>query len=123
MERVLRLNTVGPALVAKHFLPLLAPDRKAVFDQRTCCAVGPNEAVRDIECIDESGASRMHVERGDPAQSEPALQIRHGQNWRFSIEAAQNIDRALDGSHTLDRLGAQTNLPCVRVMDTMYNLY
>lgn len=31
MERVFRLNTIGPALVAKHFLPLLAKDRKAVF--------------------------------------------------------------------------------------------
>ncbi len=31
MERVFRVNTVGPALVAKHFLPLLARDRKAVF--------------------------------------------------------------------------------------------
>ena len=31
MDRVFRLNTVGPALVAKHFLPLLAKDDKAVF--------------------------------------------------------------------------------------------
>ena len=31
MERVFRLNTIGPALVAKHFLPLLARDRKSVF--------------------------------------------------------------------------------------------
>ena len=31
MERVFRINTIGPALVAKHFLPLLARDRKAVF--------------------------------------------------------------------------------------------
>ena len=31
MERVFRINTVGPALVAKHFLPLLARDRKAAF--------------------------------------------------------------------------------------------
>lgn len=31
MLRVLRINTVGPAMVAKHFLPLLACDRKAVF--------------------------------------------------------------------------------------------
>jgi NAD(P)-dependent dehydrogenase (short-subunit alcohol dehydrogenase family) len=31
MERVFRLNTIGPALVAKHFLPLLASDRKSVF--------------------------------------------------------------------------------------------
>ena len=30
-ERVLRINTVGPALAAKHFLPLLPRDRKAVF--------------------------------------------------------------------------------------------
>lgn len=28
---VYRVNTVGPALVAKHFLPLLARDRKSVF--------------------------------------------------------------------------------------------
>lgn len=31
MERAFRINTIGPALVAKHFLPLLARDRKAVF--------------------------------------------------------------------------------------------
>jgi NAD(P)-dependent dehydrogenase (short-subunit alcohol dehydrogenase family) len=31
MERVFRINTIGPVLVAKHFLPLLASDRKSVF--------------------------------------------------------------------------------------------
>jgi NAD(P)-dependent dehydrogenase (short-subunit alcohol dehydrogenase family) len=31
LERVYRVNTVGPALVAKHFLPLLARDRKSAF--------------------------------------------------------------------------------------------
>ncbi len=31
LERVFRINTFGPALVAKHFLPLLPRDRKAVF--------------------------------------------------------------------------------------------
>lgn len=31
MEKTFRLNTIGPALVAKHFLPLLARDRKAAF--------------------------------------------------------------------------------------------
>lgn len=31
MERAFRINATGPALVAKHFLPLLAEDRKAVF--------------------------------------------------------------------------------------------
>jgi NAD(P)-dependent dehydrogenase (short-subunit alcohol dehydrogenase family) len=31
MERVFRLNTIGPSLVAKHFLPLLASQRKSVF--------------------------------------------------------------------------------------------
>ncbi|MEC9152536.1 MAG: SDR family NAD(P)-dependent oxidoreductase, partial [Pseudomonadota bacterium] len=31
LERVFRINTIGPALVAKHFLPLLAKDRKTVF--------------------------------------------------------------------------------------------
>lgn len=31
MARVLHLNTIGPALVAKHFLPLLPRDRRAVF--------------------------------------------------------------------------------------------
>jgi len=29
--KVFAINTVGPALVAKHFLPILARDRKAVF--------------------------------------------------------------------------------------------
>ena len=31
MERVFRINTIGPALVAKHFLPLLARGRKTAF--------------------------------------------------------------------------------------------
>ena len=31
MERLFRLNTIGPALIAKHVLPLLAKDRKAIF--------------------------------------------------------------------------------------------
>lgn len=31
MERVFLLNTIGPALVAKHFLPLLPKDGKSVF--------------------------------------------------------------------------------------------
>jgi len=30
-EQVFRINTIGPALVGKHFLPLLARDRKSVF--------------------------------------------------------------------------------------------
>ena len=31
MERAFRINTVGPALVAKHFLPLLATETKSMF--------------------------------------------------------------------------------------------
>jgi len=31
LEKVLRINTVGPSLVAKHFLPLLQKDSKSVF--------------------------------------------------------------------------------------------
>jgi len=31
LERVYQVNAIGPALVAKHFLPLLARDRKSVF--------------------------------------------------------------------------------------------
>ena len=31
LERSLKVNCVGPALAAKHFLPLLARDRKSVF--------------------------------------------------------------------------------------------
>ena len=31
MQTAFRINTIGPALVAKHFLPLLAKDRKTVF--------------------------------------------------------------------------------------------
>ena len=30
-ERVFRINTIGPALIGKHFLPLLARDRKSAF--------------------------------------------------------------------------------------------
>lgn len=31
MEAAFQINTIGPALVAKHFLPLLAKDRKSAF--------------------------------------------------------------------------------------------
>ncbi|TQV83484.1 SDR family NAD(P)-dependent oxidoreductase [Denitrobaculum tricleocarpae] len=31
MEQAFRINSMGPALIAKHFLPLLAKDQKAVF--------------------------------------------------------------------------------------------
>lgn len=31
MKQVFRINTIGPAIVAKHFLPLLRHDHKAVF--------------------------------------------------------------------------------------------
>lgn len=31
IEKTFRLNTIGPALVAKHFLPLLAHNQKSVF--------------------------------------------------------------------------------------------
>ncbi len=31
LERIYRINAIGPALIAKHFLPLLARDRKSVF--------------------------------------------------------------------------------------------
>jgi NAD(P)-dependent dehydrogenase (short-subunit alcohol dehydrogenase family) len=31
MAQVLAVNTIGPALIAKHFLPLLPRDRRAVF--------------------------------------------------------------------------------------------
>lgn len=31
LERAFRINAIGPALVAKHFLPLLARDRKSAF--------------------------------------------------------------------------------------------
>lgn len=31
MARILAINTIGPALLMKHFLPLLAPQGKAVF--------------------------------------------------------------------------------------------
>jgi NAD(P)-dependent dehydrogenase (short-subunit alcohol dehydrogenase family) len=31
MERSYRINAIGPALVARHFLPLLAADRKSAF--------------------------------------------------------------------------------------------
>lgn len=31
MAQVFAINTIGPALVAKHFLPLLSKDRKSVF--------------------------------------------------------------------------------------------
>ncbi len=31
MARILYLNTIGPALIAKHFLPLLPRDRRSVF--------------------------------------------------------------------------------------------
>ena len=31
LERIFRINTIGPALVARHFLPLLNPTGRAIF--------------------------------------------------------------------------------------------
>jgi len=31
LERILRVNTIGPAMVARHFLPLLRPSGRAIF--------------------------------------------------------------------------------------------
>ena len=31
LERILRINTIGPAMVARHFLPLLRADSRAIF--------------------------------------------------------------------------------------------
>ena len=31
MARVFAVNTIGPSLIAKHFLPLLARDRRVIF--------------------------------------------------------------------------------------------
>lgn len=100
LERVYRVNAVGPALVAKHFLPLLARDRKSVFAVLSA----------RVGSISDNRLGGWHSYRASKAALNMLLRT-------FAIELARRNPRALCvGLHpgTVDtRLSApfQENVP------------
>jgi NAD(P)-dependent dehydrogenase (short-subunit alcohol dehydrogenase family) len=100
LERVHRINTVGPALVAKHFLPLLARDGKSVFAALSA----------RVGSISDNRLGGWHAYRASKAALNMLLR-------NFAIELARRNPRAICvGLHpgTVDtRLSApfQANVP------------
>jgi NAD(P)-dependent dehydrogenase (short-subunit alcohol dehydrogenase family) len=100
LERVYRVNAVGPALVAKHFLPLLARDRKSVFAALSA----------RVGSISDNQLGGWHAYRASKAALNMLLRT-------FAIELARRNPRAVCvGLHpgTVDTgLSApfQTNVP------------
>ncbi len=100
LERLYRINTVGPALVAKHFLPLLARDRKSVFAALSA----------RVGSISDNRLGGWHAYRASKAALNMLLKT-------FAIELARRNPRAVCvGLHpgTVDtRLSApsQSNVP------------
>jgi NAD(P)-dependent dehydrogenase (short-subunit alcohol dehydrogenase family) len=100
LERVYRINAVGPALVAKHFLPLLARDRKSVFAALSA----------RVGSISDNQLGGWHAYRASKAALNMLLRT-------FAIELARRNPRAVCvGLHpgTVDTgLSApfQTNVP------------
>jgi NAD(P)-dependent dehydrogenase (short-subunit alcohol dehydrogenase family) len=100
LERAYRVNAVGPALIAKHFLPLLARDRKSVFAALSA----------RVGSISDNHLGGWHAYRASKAALNMLLRS-------FAIELARRNPRAVCvGLHpgTVDtRLSApfQSNLP------------
>ena len=100
LEQVYRINTVGPALVAKHFLPLLARHRKSVFAALSA----------RVGSISDNQLGGWHAYRASKAALNMLLRT-------FAIELARRNPRAICvGLHpgTVDtRLSApfQANVP------------
>jgi len=78
LERAYRINAVGPALVAKHFLPLLARDRKSVFAALSA----------RVGSISDNRLGGWHAYRASKAALNMLLQT-------FAIELARRNPRAL----------------------------
>jgi NAD(P)-dependent dehydrogenase (short-subunit alcohol dehydrogenase family) len=78
LEQVYRVNAVGPALVAKHFLPLLARDRKSVFAVLSA----------RVGSISDNQLGGWHSYRASKAALNMLLQT-------FAIELARRNPRAI----------------------------
>ena len=105
MAQVFALNTIGPALIAKHFLPLLPRDRRAVFASLSA----------RVGSIGDNRLGGWHSYRASKAALNMLL-------VNFAIEIARTHKEAVIlGLHpgTVDsRLSApfQTNLPDGQLM-------
>ena len=78
MATAFRLNTTGPALVAKHFLPLLARDRKAAFAALSA----------RVGSIEDNGLGGWYAYRASKAALNMAIKT-------LSIELARRYPLAL----------------------------
>lgn len=72
MAKVFRINTIGPALAAKHFLPLLAKDRRALLAALSA----------RVGSIDDNGYGGWHSYRASKAALNMLIR-------NFSIELAR----------------------------------
>jgi NAD(P)-dependent dehydrogenase (short-subunit alcohol dehydrogenase family) len=78
METAFRVNTIGPALVAKHFLPLLAKNRKTVFAALSA----------RVGSIEDNRLGGWHAYRASKAALNMMIKT-------MSIELARRHDQAL----------------------------
>ncbi len=78
LARVHHINTIGPALVAKHFLPNLAPDARAIF-----AAISAR-----VGSIEDNGLGGWHAYRASKAALNQIIKT-------LSIELARKNDQAL----------------------------
>ncbi|MBO6526148.1 SDR family NAD(P)-dependent oxidoreductase [Erythrobacter sp.] len=100
MEQVFRLNTIGPALIAKHMLPLLPRDRRSVFAALSA----------RVGSISDNGLGGWHSYRASKAALNMLLK-------NYAIELARTHKQAVvAGLHpgTVDTMLSQpfqSNLP------------
>lgn len=78
MDRVFRLNTIGPATIAKHILPLLPRDRRSVFAALSA----------RVGSIGDNRLGGWHSYRASKAALNMLLK-------NFAIELARTHDRAI----------------------------
>jgi NAD(P)-dependent dehydrogenase (short-subunit alcohol dehydrogenase family) len=78
LQRAFAVNAIGPALVAKHFLPLLARDRKSVFAALSA----------RVGSIEDNRLGGWHAYRAAKAALNMLLR-------NFAIELARRNDQAL----------------------------
>ena len=74
-ERVFRVNTFGPALVAKHFLPIMPRDRRAVFAALSA----------RVGSISDNGLGGWHAYRASKAALNMLIR-------NYAIEQARRTD-------------------------------
>ncbi|MFU7528366.1 SDR family NAD(P)-dependent oxidoreductase [Qipengyuania sp. ASV99] len=78
MAKVLALNTIGPALIAKHFLPLLPRDRRCVFAALSA----------RVGSISDNGLGGWHSYRASKAALNMLIR-------NFALEMARSHQRSI----------------------------